>query len=143
MKFATTIALFTVAAAATVSAKPAHTNAERMARGLPPLPPVRRRATGVQAARRSSPSGISNSCNTGPVQCCNTVTKAGTQAASYLLGLLGLGGIANDVLVGMQCSPLSAVGLGSNSCTQQPVCCENNHFNGLIVVGCSPININL
>lgn len=45
MKF-TTVAAVLVATAASVQAKPSETNAERLARGLPPLPPVRR-ATGV------------------------------------------------------------------------------------------------
>ncbi|KAF8199457.1 hydrophobin [Pholiota molesta] len=143
MKFTTTFAIVAVAAAATVGAKPSHTNAERMARGLPPLAPARRwDPTGVSAARRSSPSGISNSCNTGPVQCCNSVTKASSPIVSPILGLLGVV-VGHDVLVGFQCSPVGALGLGHNSCTQQPVCCEGNNFNGLVVVGCSPININL
>lgn len=41
MKFATIFAVV-AAAAATVGAVPAETNAERFARGLPPNPPVRR-----------------------------------------------------------------------------------------------------
>ncbi|KAF8961856.1 fungal hydrophobin-domain-containing protein [Flammula alnicola] len=141
MKFATTFALL-AAAAATVSAKPTETNAHRMARGLGPLPPSRRAPTGVAGARRSSPSGISNSCNTGSVHCCNSVEQSNSSNVGLVAGLLGLVLPAN-VLVGLTCSPLSGVGVGGNSCSQQPVCCENNHFNGLIVVGCSPININL
>lgn len=91
MKFTTVLAV--LAGATAVYAQPSETNGERLARGLPPLPPVRR-ATHVAgefssrtmaliihsdrrdaAARRSKPSGtpdsgIHNSCNTGPVQCC-------------------------------------------------------------------------
>jgi hypothetical protein len=109
------------------------------------------------AARRSAPSGSpESSCNTGPVQCCNSVTRADHSAVSTIIGLLGLV-IGPEVLVGLQCSPLSVVGLGGNSwwaeacpnplvtlficsfrSTQQPVCCENNTYNGLIVIGCSP-----
>ncbi|KAF8152957.1 fungal hydrophobin-domain-containing protein [Crassisporium funariophilum] len=139
MKFTTVFAVL-AAAAASVAATPT-TNAERLARGLPLLPPVRR-GTPVAAARRSSPSGVSNSCNTGPVQCCNTVTTAANPLASLLMGLLGVVAPSN-VLVGLTCSPLSVIGVGGSSCNQQPVCCTNNNFNGLIVIGCSPININL
>ncbi|KIM41322.1 hypothetical protein M413DRAFT_146417 [Hebeloma cylindrosporum] len=105
------------------------------------MPPVRR-GTPVAGARRSQPSGISNSCNTGPVQCCNSVTHANNAVASLLIGLLGLV-VAPDVAVGITCSPLTLIGRGQNTCKQQPVCCENNHFNRLIVIGCSPININV
>ncbi|KAF9473249.1 hydrophobin [Pholiota conissans] len=93
----------------------------------------------------AAPSGgISNSCNTGPVQCCNSVTSSESPVISTLLGLLGV--VLGDVTtqVGLTCSPLSVVGLGSgSSCTSQPVCCENNSFNGVVAIGCSPINLNL
>lgn len=46
MKFTSVIAIVT-AAAALVGAVPFETNAERLARGLPPLPPARR-ASGVE-----------------------------------------------------------------------------------------------
>lgn len=107
-------------------------------------------------ARRSSPSGSpGGQCNTGPVQCCNSVTTADHSSTSTLLGLLGLV-LDPSILVGLKCSPLSAIGLGGNSwwasshclhrfsihwmscSSQQPVCCENNTYNGLIVIGCSP-----
>ncbi|KDR76991.1 hypothetical protein GALMADRAFT_246172 [Galerina marginata CBS 339.88] len=140
MKFTTVVAVL-AAAVASVESRPSETNADRLARGLPPLPPTRR-ATPIAGARRSSPSGISNSCNTGPVQCCNTVTTASNPVASLIIGLLGLV-LGPDVAVGLTCSPLTIIGVGSSSCSQQPVCCENNSFNGLIAIGCSPININL
>nr|AHZ18303.1 hydrophobin 7 [Tricholoma vaccinum] len=140
MKF---FAVFTILAAAIVAvcASHAETNAVRFARGLPPLPP-HRRATPVAMARRSSPSGSPSGgqCNTGPVQCCNSVTTANHQDTSILLGLLGLV-LDPSILVGLQCSPLNVLGVGGNSCSQQPVCCENNNYNGLIVIGCSPITL--
>ncbi|KAF5354403.1 hypothetical protein D9758_010747 [Tetrapyrgos nigripes] len=82
-------------------------------------------------------------CNTGPIQCCNSVDKAGSAAVSTILGLLGV--IIQDlnVLVGINCSPISVIGVGGNSCTAAPVCCEDNTFNGLIAVGCVPVIINL
>ncbi|PPQ96472.1 hypothetical protein CVT26_010466 [Gymnopilus dilepis] len=141
MKFTTVIAVLTAVAASSVQAKPSETNAHRLARGLPPNPPVRR-ATGVSAARRSSPSGISNSCNTGPVQCCNSLASSNDKDVGLLAELLGIV-LPADLLVGLNCAGVSVGALSSNGCSEQPVCCENNSFNGLIVIGCSPININL
>ncbi|KAF8875137.1 hypothetical protein BD779DRAFT_1678405 [Infundibulicybe gibba] len=43
----------------------------------------------------------------------------------------------------MTCSPISAIGLGGNSCSAQPVCCSNNSFNGIVALGCTPVNLNL
>ncbi|KAK7444490.1 hypothetical protein VKT23_015171 [Stygiomarasmius scandens] len=82
-------------------------------------------------------------CNTGPIQCCNSVQEANSSGLAGLLGLLGvvLGPITGQV--GVTCSPISVIGVGGNSCSAQPVCCENNSFNGIIALGCTPININL
>jgi len=118
MKFTTIIAVLAATAASVESKPSSETNADRLARGLPPLPPSRR-ATPVAAARRSSPSGISNSCNTGPVQCCDSVTSANNPAANLILSLLGLN-IPGSTAVGLTCSPLSVVGVGSNQCSQTP-----------------------
>ncbi|EIW79624.1 fungal hydrophobin [Coniophora puteana RWD-64-598 SS2] len=136
MKFTTAVA---IAAAATVVA--AETNAHRMARGLPPKAPIRRSKTAAPKAQASGGSG--GDCNTGPVQCCNSVHKADESIVQKLLDLLGLSGIPGDTQVGMNCSPVSVIGSGGGQCNQEPVCCENNNFSGLINLGCSPININL
>ncbi|KAF8966177.1 hydrophobin [Flammula alnicola] len=60
-----------------------------------------------------------------------------------LLGVLGIVIQGVEALVGIQCSPIDIAGIGQNSCNEQPVCCENTSFNGLIAIGCVPININL
>ncbi|KAJ3512141.1 hypothetical protein NLJ89_g3696 [Agrocybe chaxingu] len=87
-------------------------------------------------------------CNTGPVQCCNSV---GAANAGGLFGLL-LGPVLNilglsidpiNAIVGLTCNPISVIGIGGNSCSAQPVCCQNNTFNGLIAIGCTPVNLNL
>ncbi|KAI0764927.1 hydrophobin [Fomes fomentarius] len=80
------------------------------------------------------------SCNTGEMQCCNSVHESNETAISTLLGLLGLDVSSITGQVGLQCSGISAVGLGGNSaCSAQPVCCQNNNVGGLISVGCVPI----
>ncbi|KAL0959743.1 hypothetical protein HGRIS_011434 [Hohenbuehelia grisea] len=89
-----------------------------------------------------------SSCNTGRIQCCSNVMEAkklgkNPRASSLLrragiLDLLNLGGLA-----GISCSDRGLLNLGSNSCNSQPVCCSNNSFNGLIALGCTPINISI
>ncbi|KAL1947132.1 hypothetical protein VTO73DRAFT_14093 [Trametes versicolor] len=79
------------------------------------------------------------SCNTGPVQCCNSLEKSDSAAGTAILSTLGLG--LGDVTgqIGLQCSPLSAVAVGSSSCKSSPVCCQNNNVGGAVSVGCVPI----
>ncbi|TDL24350.1 fungal hydrophobin, partial [Rickenella mellea] len=83
-------------------------------------------------------------CNTAPVQCCNSVQPAGSSAVSKILALLGVVVQDVNVPVGLTCSPITAVGVGSGaSCNNQAVCCENNSFNGIVAIGCTPVNIAL
>ncbi|TFK96593.1 hydrophobin, partial [Pterulicium gracile] len=78
------------------------------------------------------------------VQCCNSVQKASDKGpVGLLLGLLGVVIKDLNVLVGLTCSLITGIGAGSSGCNAQPVCCENNTFNGLIAIGCIPIIINL
>ncbi|OAX39299.1 fungal hydrophobin [Rhizopogon vinicolor AM-OR11-026] len=130
MKFASVLALL---AAATFAS--AETNGERLARGLPPLAPSRR---GTPVARKnSSPSNTPGQCQTGAVQCCDSFGESGHGGViDELLELLGAK-VSPGTNCGMSCSPFSGSG---SSCKQQPACCENNNFNGLINIGCSPVN---
>ncbi|KAK7692070.1 sc3 hydrophobin [Cerrena zonata] len=88
----------------------------------------------------SAPTSVSQ-CNTGPIQCCNSVQTASSSSANFLLGLLGI--VVSDVtaLVGLTCSPISVIGVGGSGCSAHPVCCENNSFGGLISIGCIPISL--
>ncbi|KAI1785645.1 fungal hydrophobin [Ganoderma leucocontextum] len=88
-------------------------------------------------------------CNTGSMQCCNSVEDSKSVAGATLLSTLveplaTLGLNVQDVTgqIGLQCSPLSAVGVGaSNACSAKPVCCQNNNVGGLISIGCVPISL--
>ncbi|KAG6873193.1 hypothetical protein C0995_001803 [Termitomyces sp. Mi166 len=90
-------------------------------------------------------------CNTGSLQCCNSVQDANSSAVSLLTGLLGivLGPVTGQVgceanqTPPVTCDPISVIGASGDSCSSQPVCCTGNNFNGLIVVGCTPVNLNL
>ncbi|KAK0184039.1 hydrophobin [Armillaria mellea] len=82
-------------------------------------------------------------CGTnGTTQCCNSVQNV---SLSVLLLVDAkseqIGDLTADV--GMTCSPITVIGAGGTSCTTQTVCCNNNTFNGLVALGCTPININL
>ncbi|KAL5480459.1 hypothetical protein ACEPAI_1729 [Sanghuangporus weigelae] len=91
-----------------------------------------------------APQPTGSSCSTGPVQCCDSVQSASSSEASNMLGLLGVALQDVNVPVGLNCIPISVIGAGSGgTCNAQTVCCENNQFNGLVNIGCSPINIGL
>ncbi|TFK26958.1 hydrophobin [Coprinopsis marcescibilis] len=90
-----------------------------------------------------APTDPPPSCSTGPIQCCNSVSAANVPAVSSLLGLLGIVVSPITALVGLTCSPLTIIGGGGTSCSGQTVCCNSNHFNGLVNVGCTPINIDI
>ncbi|KDQ62778.1 hypothetical protein JAAARDRAFT_190058 [Jaapia argillacea MUCL 33604] len=82
------------------------------------------------------------SCNTGPIQCCDTVEEASSPAAAGILASLGI--VVQDVtaLVGLTCSPITVIGVGSGSaCSAHPVCCTDNSYGGLISIGCAPVTL--
>lgn len=54
-------------------------------------------------------------CNTGPVQCCNSVQNAGSPDLTAIFALLGINVEDVNVLVGVTCSPISVIGLPGNS----------------------------
>ncbi|KIJ33019.1 hypothetical protein M422DRAFT_183675, partial [Sphaerobolus stellatus SS14] len=85
-------------------------------------------------------------CNTGDAQCCNSVSSVSNPSTAALLGLLGVVIQGVDVLVGITCSPIIAIGVGGGFISflysaQQPVCCTNTSFNGVVNIGCTPISL--
>ncbi|KAG1796106.1 hydrophobin [Suillus subaureus] len=83
-------------------------------------------------------------CNTGNIQCCQSYTS--TSDYNKMANLRGVAEIAAGIAgkVGQNCSPMTAVGLANGArCNQQPMCCSNNKMNGLVNVGCTPINLGL
>ncbi|TFK30180.1 fungal hydrophobin [Coprinopsis marcescibilis] len=83
-----------------------------------------------------------SACNTGNVQCCNTTMSTSNPGTAALAGILGLVGNLG-ANIGLNCLPINIVALGGNACSQQTVCCTGNQFNGLVAVGCTPINVGL
>ncbi|KAF5386325.1 hypothetical protein D9757_008576 [Collybiopsis confluens] len=84
-----------------------------------------------------APAPAGNTCSTGPMQCCNTLTNANDPAVASILH--SIGAVVQDVNVGvgLTCSPI--LGVGSGGCSAQAVCCQNNSHGGLISIGCIPI----
>ncbi|KAL0952919.1 hypothetical protein HGRIS_007134 [Hohenbuehelia grisea] len=99
--------------------------------------------TTVTVTATTTATQPASQCNTGPVQCCNSVQKASAAGPAAILALLGVVVQNVNALVGLTCNPISVIGVGGNSCNAQPVCCENNSFHGVIAIGCVPINIDL
>ena len=92
-------------------------------------------------------SVAAQSCATGPIQCCESVQKASDPTAAGILKSIGVVAQGVDVLVGLTCSPVTVIGVGSGGswlvefsswgCVQRAdrfrssanaVCCQNNSF---------------
>ncbi|KAM5536354.1 hypothetical protein V8D89_009952 [Ganoderma adspersum] len=81
-------------------------------------------------------------CNTGDIQCCNNFEDAHSPAGLALLSVLGIG--VQDVTgqIGLQCNPVTVIGgQVTSSCSQQPVCCQNNNVGGAVSIGCVPVQL--
>ncbi|OJT12010.1 Fruiting body protein SC3 [Trametes pubescens] len=63
----------------------------------------------------SAPAGGAQSCSTGAVQCCNSVQSADSAAIAPILGLLGVVLQDVNIPVGLSCSGITAVGVGSSN----------------------------
>jgi hypothetical protein len=75
-------------------------------------------ASSVFLAATAAPSGGSvDQCNSGYVACCNEVTKASStkESTSWLLALVGVDVGDLKGYVASNCSPISAVALGSGA----------------------------
>ncbi|KAF8995905.1 hydrophobin, partial [Cyathus striatus] len=82
-------------------------------------------------------------CNNGTLTCCNSVQAADSPAAIAALKSVGAAVQGVTGQVGLTCSAPTVIGASGNSCSQQPVCCTNNNFNGVVAIGCTPVNVNL
>ncbi|OCH87293.1 fungal hydrophobin [Obba rivulosa] len=94
------------------------------------------------AAATPAPGGTSGSGSSGTDLCCETTTTpADSQAVTTLLGLLGVVLSDINVLVGIDCSPITVVGVGSGDCSSTSVSCSSTQVGGLIGIGCIPITL--
>ncbi|KAF8344928.1 hydrophobin-251 [Amanita rubescens] len=98
-------------------------------------------AFAIFAAAAPTPGGSFN-CSTGTQKCCNSVQDAKSpEAAGVIAGLLGVGVGQITGMVGLNCIDAIPI-LGGSSCDNQAACCKGNNFNGAVVLGCTPINVN-
>ncbi|KAF9054956.1 fungal hydrophobin, partial [Hymenopellis radicata] len=88
----------------------------------------------------ATPTRRQGDCTTGPIQCCATTTTASNASAASILGLLGII-LDPDTIVGLSCSPISAIGVGGGECSASPVCCTDNSHDNLISIGCVPVSL--
>ncbi|KAH6919153.1 hydrophobin-315 [Coprinopsis sp. MPI-PUGE-AT-0042] len=100
------------------------------------------------AGALSAPTEIEyEQCNGGTVQCCNTTqdTKNFNQEAKgFLASLLAVDVRQITAAIGVKCTGVNVLAAGGGStCTQQKVCCSNNNFNGVVALGCNPINVSV
>ncbi|RDB27775.1 Fruiting body protein SC1 [Hypsizygus marmoreus] len=82
-------------------------------------------------------------CNPEALQCCDSVKSATQEGVPQLLGLIGIVVDGITAQVGLNCSPISVIGISGSSCAAQPVCCTGESFHSLVSVGCTPINLGL
>ncbi|KAF9524490.1 fungal hydrophobin-domain-containing protein [Crepidotus variabilis] len=84
-------------------------------------------------------------CNTGELYCCNNVQAASSGGLAVLWTLIGIVVDPITALIGTSCSPIDLLAISANSCSAQPVCCQNNNFYSPfgVVLGCDPVNLNL
>ena len=78
---------------------------------------------------------IDNACPTGPMYCCSTLAVTPILNNPFL----------NTFLAPLNLSPGTGVGLNCSTASSciVPLCCSSSNFNSLVVVGCSPVNVNL
>ncbi|EMD32496.1 hydrophobin [Gelatoporia subvermispora B] len=105
--------------------------------GQPTTPTV----TVTVTAPASTATEPASNCSTGPIQCCDSVETASDPAVATLLELLGIVVEGLDVLLGLNCSPVSVIGVGGGSCSAEAVCCEDNSLGSLISIGCVPVTL--
>ncbi|KDQ62791.1 hypothetical protein JAAARDRAFT_190066 [Jaapia argillacea MUCL 33604] len=81
-------------------------------------------------------------CNTGSLQCCNSMQNYNSTTVANLLSPLDvvLQGLTGQA--GITCSPITVLGGGLESnCDAHPVCCIDNSRGNLISLGCIPFSL--
>ncbi|KAF9009575.1 hypothetical protein BDQ17DRAFT_1323123 [Cyathus striatus] len=141
MKFSAPLALILAAATAVSAIPTAETNADRLARGLPPMPPIKR-ATKVEAARRRAPSGVPDVCSSGTnLKCCNNLKSPSDSSAKVIIALLQVKNIDPNSTVGLTCAPLTNIGYNAGVCKSKPACCEKDYLGGVLSTGCTAASV--
>ncbi|KAI0717355.1 fungal hydrophobin [Cerioporus squamosus] len=81
-------------------------------------------------------------CSTGKLQCCKQMQNATDPAMTTMLSVLGIVVQGVDALVGLDCNPITIIGVATgNECNAQAICCPVNSTGGLVSVGCIPVTL--
>ncbi|KAJ6448910.1 hypothetical protein C8R45DRAFT_1114976 [Mycena sanguinolenta] len=109
-------------------------NAKRIARGLPPLPPQRRFSNLGSGAKRTTPSGTPFSCSPQKNFCCTSFESASSPAAESLLSSLGISQSSCGSQIATGC-----VATSSDSCSFGTLakCCGNIVGSQLVGIDCT------
>ncbi|KAJ7151477.1 hypothetical protein C8R46DRAFT_1229016 [Mycena filopes] len=120
-------------------------NARRMARGLGPLPPTRRRPFG---AKRATTSSTPVSCTTKTTVCCASLESSVSPVAVSALAAVNLSPTSPNVgaTIGLACViPITAILGGSKSCpstaTVPASCCST--LLGLVGLSCTATTLTV
>ncbi|KAL5480463.1 hypothetical protein ACEPAI_1733 [Sanghuangporus weigelae] len=101
-------------------------------------------ASAAVAVAIPAPVPSSGSCSTGTMQCCDSIAPNDSTNSQTLAGLIPIGLVGTSVPVGLNCIPISVLGLGSSgTCNSQAACCEDVTSGGLVGLNCSPLNVGL
>ncbi|KAJ7680014.1 hypothetical protein B0H17DRAFT_1206164 [Mycena rosella] len=128
MKSSTTV--FVCALSFAISALASDSNADRLARGLPPLPPRRRQP----GAKRLSPSSTPFHCDTKKTFCCADLPAASSAAGKSTLSGLGIPSTSCGEHIGTGC----VAAIGDSCIIGTPATCCGNLF-GLVGIDCMPV----
>ncbi|TFK91069.1 fungal hydrophobin [Polyporus arcularius HHB13444] len=88
-------------------------------------------ATAIQGRGGEPSSGAS---------CCSTVGQSTDPAILSALGPLAVLVNGLNVLVGLNCSPITVIGAGS-SCSGTTVTCTDNSHGSAVEIGCVPVTL--
>ncbi|KAF8204665.1 hydrophobin-319 [Pholiota molesta] len=94
-------------------------------------------AVATPARRNDAPPA--SECNTGSVQCCDSTSTASNPVTALLLGSLGIPIGSVTGIIGLTCSP----SLASASVARPARLLHQQLFNGVVALGCTPVNLNL
>jgi len=82
-------------------------------------------------------------CDSGVLMCCNSIQAASSDNSGTLLsGLVpvNLQGLTGNL--GLDCSPINVLGIGSSGCNQVTACCSGDSY-GTVTLNCVEIDLNL
>ncbi|KAL0575460.1 hypothetical protein V5O48_006512 [Marasmius crinis-equi] len=87
------------------------------------------------------PIGNAQSCDTGPIQCCNSVVKASDSAAAAAFKALNIPAPDPNTMVGLACTPTTVIGVGGGGCSAYAVCCKDDSHSGIVAIDCKPVTL--